>query len=644
MCGIAGILYPNSSGSWLESNVIAMSNAIRHRGPDGNGFWVDSAQGVGFSHTRLSIIDLTSSGSQPMTSATGRFILSYNGEIYNFPELKQDLIKLGIKFKGTSDTEVLLASIEMWGLQVAISRCIGMFAFALWDRSKNKLSLVRDRLGVKPLYWGLFNSLFIFGSELHALKSCAGWDQEIDRNSLSAYSRWNYIPSPHSIFKGVYKLEPGSILTIAPNSQPVIKKYWNLRSIINSQDIVDINDSEAINQFESILSESVRSRLISDVPLGAFLSGGIDSSLITTLMQKESINPIQTFTIGFHDNRYNEANNAKLISGHLSTNHTELYVGPEEALEIIPSLSDIYDEPFADSSQLPTSIVSSLTRKYVTVALSGDGGDELFAGYTRYYWANLINNKFYKIPLSIRKMLARSIELPSNKFWESLFQFVPSTKNMPRVGERIGKFANFLREPNANALYRNQHSHWLNPENMILNSTEPRGIPFDDDLTSEIPNFITRMQFIDSVTYLPDDILTKLDRASMAVGLEARVPMLDHRVVEYSWKIPQRMKFRDGISKWLPRQVLYKYLPKSYVDHPKKGFSIPLSDWLRGPLKDWANSYLSIDHLKQDGYWNYQEVNSSWENFLKGDSINQESIWGVLMFESWIEKNKNNNK
>lgn len=642
MCGISGIIYPKLSGSLLRSNITKMTESIRHRGPDDSGVWIDESVGLGLGHRRLSILDLSEFGSQPMCSSSGRYIISFNGEIYNYLDLRKDLEGLNVQFRGSGDTEVLLSSIETWGIENTLDRLVGMFAFAVWDRENRELSLIRDRLGIKPLYWGQFQSLFIFGSEIRALSACSEWTPQIDRDSLASYSRWNYVPSPHSIYKGIFKLEPGTRLTIRPGEEPKVNRYWDLMSFVDKSQVLDISDQGAIENFESILEDSVKIRLASDVPLGAFLSGGIDSSLIVALMQKNSFNPVKTFTIGFEDEEFNEAKFAKGISEQLGTDHTELYVGPKEVLDIIPDLPNIYDEPFADSSQIPTTIISHLTRNYVKVALSGDGGDELLAGYTRYNWAKLIESRFLGLSKELRYFLASTINLAPEWFWEGTAQFVPKLRRIPNIGKRAKRFSSLLRESDANAIYRNQHTHWSDPELIIPNSKEPLGVSFDDKVVRQIPDFIDRMQFMDSVTYLPDDILTKLDRASMSVGLEARVPFLDHRVIEYSWKLPQRMKFRNGINKWITRQILYKYLNKADVDRPKMGFSVPLASWLRGPLRDWAESLLDLKRLRDGGLFNSHEVHTQWNHFIAGGYVNQEALWGTLMFEAWRDSQSSN--
>jgi asparagine synthase (glutamine-hydrolysing) len=637
VCGIAGIWDRSRSADWLSENAERMATAMAHRGPDDAGVWVDAEPGVALSHRRLSIIDLSHAGGQPMLSATGRYVISYNGEIYNFRELRKELQAAGLEFRGGSDTEVILGAIETWGLAPALERLIGMFAFALWDTDHRELHLVRDRLGIKPLYWAQRGSLFLFGSELKALVACSSWTPKIDRNALAAFTRWNYVPSPHCIYEGASKLAPGTILSVKSGERPQITSFWDFREVSDRsmRQPFEGSDDEAAAELESLLRDAVRQRLVADVPLGAFLSGGIDSSLVVALMQAEGTQAARTFSIGFHEAEYNEAGHAKLVADHLGTDHTELYVGSEEALAVIPNLPNYYDEPFADSSQVPTYLVSHMTAKHVTVALSGDGGDELFAGYTRYHWAEMVRRRFLGIPSGIRHGLAGLIDLPPRNFWEQAAQLLPASHRPQRVGERASKLAGFLRESDADAIYRRQHTHWPDPNALVIGGKEPQGAPFDESLKLTIPNFIQRMQYLDTVTYLPDDILTKVDRASMAVSLEARVPLIDHRVVEFVWRLPQSMKIRGSTDKWLLRKILYRYVPRHIMDRPKMGFGAPVGKWLRGPLRDWAEHLLSQKRLEEAGHFNATMVRSAWDGMLSGRNTAQEPLWGILMFEAW---------
>ena len=639
MCGISGILDSNRSADWLAVNAQRMADAMRLRGPDGDGVWADGEAGIALSHRRLSIIDLSDDGAQPMQSASGRYQISFNGEVYNFLELRRELQARGAEFRGTGDTEVMLAAFEAWGLERAIDRFIGMFAFALWDRQEETLYLVRDRLGIKPLYWAKSAGLFLFGSELKALKACEGWDPEVDRDALAAYLRWNYVPSPHCIFRDASKLAPGTILSVRPGGEPEIYSYWDFRKVSRHcvANPFDGSAEEAADELENILMDSVGKRMVADVPLGAFLSGGTDSSLVLALMQAQSKQPVRSFSIGFHEQEYDEAPHAKSIANHLGTDHTELYVGSKEALAVIPDLPGMYDEPFADSSQVPTFLVSRMTRQNVTVALSGDGGDELFAGYTRYHWAEMVRRRFLGMPAGVRNALAAAIDFPSRRFWEASAMLLPKGRRPQRVGERAAKLAGFLRESDADGIYRRQHTHWAEPEQVVVNGREPKGLQYEPEWASQFPDFVQRMQFMDTMTYLPDDILTKVDRASMAVSLEARVPLLDHRVVEFSWRLPQSLKIRDGQDKWLLRKVLDRHVPRTLMDRPKMGFGAPVGKWLRGPLRDWAETLLSEQRLTEGGYFNPDPVRATWDGFLAGRNTAQEPLWGVLMFQAWAE-------
>ena len=617
-----------------------MGDALRHRGPDADGTWVDGEAGVALAHRRLSILDVSPLGAQPMLSKAGRYVTVYNGEVYNFAELRDELAQRGATFRGGSDTEVILAAIEAWGIEPAISRLAGMFAVAVWDKELRRLHLARDRLGIKPLYWGQFGQMFLFGSELKALLACPGWTAEVDRNALASYARWNYVPSPQSIYRGVAKLAPGTMLTIEwPGGVPVIRTYWNFLADVRAgkYETEDIADEEAAAALDAQLRLVVGQHMASDVPLGAFLSGGVDSSLILALMQAQSARPVRSFTIGFRENGYDEAKYAAAVARHLGTDHTELYVGPTDALALVPHLADHYDEPFADSSQVPTFLVSQMTRKHVTVALSGDGGDELFAGYTRYRWAELVRRWFLPLPAAARDVIARLLE-GTAPAWEGAGSFAPERWRVPRLGERAVKLARFLREPDADAVYRRQHTHWPAPDEIIVGGRELRGLPFDATLARDVPEFVTRMQLLDLLTYLPDDILTKVDRASMAVSLEVRVPLLDHRIVETTWRLPQRMKLRGGTSKWLLRQVLYRYVPRHLMKRPKMGFSVPIAQWLRGPLREWAEALLTSRRLDQSALFRASPVRAAWDGLLAGSNIDQEPLWGVLMFEAWRDR------
>ncbi len=644
MCGIVGYFYNTKRALQPEMNscIQKMAASLRHRGPDDAGEYVDTENSIALAHRRLSILDLSPAGHQPMTSNDRRHVIVYNGEIYNYNELRSDLEQTGTKFRSNTDTEVILEACAAWGIEQTLARLTGMFAFALWDRKKLCLYLARDRLGIKPLYWGSFDGLFLFGSELKALHAHPGWKPEVDRNALSSFMRFSYVPSPFSIYHGIHKLEPGCFLRVnSATTEPQIHRYWDMRhvAVFGQQNQLDISDEEAIFELEAILGDAVRRRMVADVPLGAFLSGGVDSSAVVALMQANSNSPIQTFSIGFNDKKYDEAVHAKAVAKYLGTNHTELYVEPSQALASIPNIPKWFDEPFADSSQIPTFLVSEMTRRHVTVSLSGDGGDELFAGYNRYYWADALWRNLGWVPSSARKLFANGMHNFSPAQWDSLFNLLPQSRRPRLAGEKIHKLADSIAQPCADALYRRLLSQWDNQEGLVLGGREyVDGILWDESVAHDIPDYRERMQFLDTVTYLPDDILTKVDRASMAVGLEARVPILDHRVVEFAWRLPMSMKIRGGTNKWLLRQLLYRHVPKDLIERPKMGFGLPLDSWLRHELKEWAGDLLSTQSIQSAGYLNASLVEEKWNEHLSGKRNWQYLLWPVLMFQSWLDE------
>lgn len=640
MCGISGILNlsPRANGS-LERAATTMNNSLYHRGPDDNGLWVDEATGLAFAHRRLSIVDLSPAGHQPMISSDGRFVMVYNGEVYNHEDIRPELTARGVVFRGHSDTEVILEAFSALGIEATVKRLVGMFAIALWDRRERTLTLIRDRIGIKPLYWAKFGSLFLFGSELKALLAHNDWFPQIDRSALAAYMRHNYIPAPHSVFKGVMKLEPGSILTLRWEDQPVITKYWDARAVVRAgvANPLLISDHEILEQLETLLIDAVHRRMVADVPVGAFLSGGIDSSLVVALMQAANAGPVRTYTIGFDIPDYDEAKHAAAVAHHLNTEHTELILTSNQALEVIPNLPDYYDEPFADSSQIPTYLVSAMTRQHVTVALSGDGGDELFGGYNRYQLAQNYWRTLSSLPLSARHVFALGIRSLSPKQWTNLFNFLPTSLRPPMAGDKMHKLASVLELEEPGALYRRLCSHW-EPDSVMLHAEEPKGALWDATIAHEFPDLLGRMQFLDLITYLPDDILTKVDRASMAASLEARVPLIDHRLVEFSWRLPRSKLIREGLSKWPLRQILYKHVPAKLIERPKMGFGIPLGEWLRGPLREWSENLLSHKRLHEEGYFNPTIVRRAWTEHLSGERNWQYPLWNVLMFEAWLDR------
>jgi asparagine synthase (glutamine-hydrolysing) len=516
---------------------------------------------------------------------------------------------------------------------------IGMFAIALWDRRDRTLTLIRDRLGIKPLYWAKFGKLFLFGSELKALRAHPGWTAQIDRNAVAAFMRHNYIPAPHTIYQGVYKLEPGTILTLPWQGEPQISRFWNARTIAHDGALspLDGSDAELTEQLETLLQDAVARRMIADVPLGAFLSGGVDSSTVVALMQQAGLGKVRTFSIGFDIPGYNEAPYAAAVANHLRTDHTELTVTSGQALDLIPRLPDIYDEPFADSSQIPTYLVSAMTRKHVTVALSGDGGDELFAGYNRYQLTERFWQALSVMPRAMRNAAAAALTMVRPDRWTSLAAVLPARLRPPQTGDKLHKIAAVLKLDNFDALYRRLVSHW-EPSEVALCAQEPPSIINDEKIAQEFPDPLARMQFLDLVTYLPDDILTKVDRASMAVALEARVPLLDHRVVEFSWRLPRKAKIRNRTTKWMLRQVLYRHVPPTLIERPKMGFGIPLGEWLRGPLRDWAETLLNENRLRDAALLDPKVVRRFWQEHLDGSRNWQYLLWDVLMLEAWRER------
>ncbi|MBU3967371.1 MAG: asparagine synthase (glutamine-hydrolyzing) [Euryarchaeota archaeon] len=649
MCGITGFLgLDNQKGNLLETTVKHMADTLDHRGPDDNGVWVDTETGIALGHRRLSIVDLSSTGHQPMHSACGRYVIVFNGEIYNFKTLRQELESLGHKFRGHSDTEVMLTAISQWGLEAAVKCFNGMFAFALWDKQEHRLHLARDRLGEKPLYYGWMGKMFLFGSELKALCAHPDFKKEINRDVLALYLRHNYVPSPYSIYKGINKLQPGTILTLNRSdstSTPAPLPYWSAREVAEHGITRSFTGSadEAVDQLDSLLREAVKMRMEADVPLGAFLSGGVDSSLVVALMQAQSDIPIKTFSIGFNESEYNEANYAKAVAQHLGTDHTELYITPEQAMAVIPRLPTLYDEPFADSSQIPTFLVSELARRYVTVSLSGDGGDELFAGYNRYFLGQSLWNKIGWMPKRIRQAASGMLTAISPQTWETMFQkmkyILPGKIKQQNPGDKLHKLSEILDVEDQEALYLRFVSHWKDPSSLVPGAREPPTALTDRSQWADLPDFTQRMMFLDTVTYLPDDILVKVDRASMGVSLEARVPLLDHRVMEFAWRLPMSMKIRNGQSKWILRQVLYKYVPRELIERPKMGFGVPIDSWLRGPLREWAEVLLDEKRIREEGFFNHQPIREKWAEHLSGKRNWQYYLWDVLMFQAWLDEN-----
>jgi asparagine synthase (glutamine-hydrolysing) len=648
MCGIAGFLGGNWSGSEQIGATLARMNQVqRHRGPDRSASWIDETNRVAFAHNRLAIIDLSGAGDQPMQSHSGRFVIVYNGEIYNHQAIRDELAATGAaqNWTGHSDTETLLAAMEAWGLRGAVERMTGMFAYAVWDKQDKALTLARDRLGEKPLYYGRQRSdgPFLFGSELKAIAEHPAFERDVDRGALTLLLRYGYIPAPFSIYRGIGKLPAGAMLTVRGGAEPVIEHYWSGATIAEAgvADLLELGDEQAVDRLEQLLEQAVEGQMIADVPLGAFLSGGVDSSAIVAIMQKLSPRPVRTFTIGFNEKGYDEAGHAKAVARHLGTDHTELYVTPSEARSVIPRLPAIYDEPFADSSQIPTHLVSALAREHVTVALSGDAGDELFGGYNRYLLTTALWGKIGRVPKPLRAAAARAMTAipPSlwTKFGDAAGGILPKLAKVDRLGDKLHKGAPLLRSNNVAELYGGMLSLWRDPAEIVIGATEP-----PSQATGAVPALdglgpVERMMALDMMGYLPDDILVKVDRAAMAVSLETRVPFLDHALVEFAWRLPFAMKVRGGETKWILRQLLYRHVPRELIERPKMGFGVPIGVWLRGSLRDWAEALLDERRLREEGYFNPEPIRRMWAAHLK-DSVNEQyRLWPILMFQSWLE-------
>ena len=650
MCGIAGFLTLEEPDNPFAI-ATRMADAIVHRGPDSTGVWGDKAAGVMLAHRRLAILDLTQAGAQPMMSACGRYVIVFNGEVYNFESLRIELKKAGAAphWRGRSDTEVIVAAIATWGLEAALKQFVGMFAFALWDRENRTLSLARDRLGEKPLYYGWSGKSFLFGSELKALRVHPSCVSEINRDAITLLLRHNTIPAPHSIYRGIHKLPPGTFVNLteqdaATRKQPSPVMYWSARSVAESRqrDQFQDSDAQAETELERLLSEAVGGQMVSDVPLGAFLSGGIDSSTVVALMQTQSSPRVRTFTIGFDEAGYNEAEHARAVARHLGTDHTELYVTPRDAMDVIPNLAAIYDEPFADPSQIPTVLVSRLARQHVTVCLSGDGGDELFGGYNRHYWVHNLWGKFGWMPRPLKAALVGALTTLPPTAWNAVFKqlgrLVPARLRYATMGDKLHKAAEILDQRSPDDIYQGLVSHWNNPARLVPGSREPATLFTDPSHRPDLPDFEHHMMYMDQTTYLPDDILTKLDRAAMAVSLETRVPFLDHRIVEFAWSLPLAMKIRHGQGKWLLRQVLYRHVPKELIDRPKMGFGIPIDHWLRGSLKPWAAALIEPGRLAREGFFDPAPIQRKWDEHQAGRRNWSYHLWSVLMFQAWLDR------
>lgn len=644
MCGLAGAWHVKSiDRDVLERQAVSMADAIRHRGPNDSGVWSDADAGIALAHRRLSIVDLSSAGHQPMLSASGRWVLAYNGEIYNHLELRRRLESEGVapRWRGHSDTEILLAAIEAWGLEAALKYSVGMFALALWDRGERALWLARDRAGEKPLYYGWQGNTFLFGSELKALRAHPAFDAAVDRDALTLLMRHNCIPGPYSIYAGIRKLPPGTCLRLAAgqrDSLPVA--YWSLTEVAErgQSNPFKGSDKEALDALEEHLCKAVKGQMVADVPVGALLSGGIDSTIIAALMQANSSRQVLTFTIGFDEREHDESNHARAVAAHLGTNHTEMRLSGADALALVPHLPTMYDEPFADSSQLPTHLVMKLARQHLTVALSGDAGDEFFGGYSRYFLGPKAWRLIGWIPPQLRRVLGAAMTAVPATRLNQMTSRLASGIGIGQLGDKLNKVG--LRMTQAHSqddFYVSLVSEWLGNPSLVIGGQIPPNLLDDRSRWPRLSDPVARMMALDAMTYLPDDILTKVDRASMAVSLETRAPFLDREVMEFAWTLPMSMKLRDGKGKWLLRQLLDRYVPRALVERPKMGFGVPLNAWLRGPLRDWAESLLGEERLNAEGYFYSRRIRDAWLRHQRGEASFGHRLWSVLMFQAWLE-------
>lgn len=648
MCGIAGFIFGESLSADPPDQLLErMISALSHRGPDESGKWIDQTVGVALGHRRLSIVDLSPAGHQPMISSCGQMILIFNGEIYNHQALRTALeTDARQAWRGHSDTETLLACFSAWGVEHTLQAIVGMFALALWNRNTRTLVLARDRFGEKPLYFGFHGNSLIFASELKALRAIPSFSGQIDRDALDSFMQHGYVPEGQCIYRGLTKLSPGSWITLSIGDLkacrvPMQHRYWSSTktAILGCRRPLEFrSDRSAVDALERVLGEAVRGQLMSDVPLGAFLSGGVDSSAVVALMQSCTSKPVRTFTIGFAEVGYDESGYAEAVARHLGTNHTQLIVTSDDALAVIPRLPMIYDEPFADPSQVPTYLVAAMACSHVTVALSGDGGDELFGGYNRYLTAARLWHRFQTIPVVARRLAALGIHALSPSSWDlvaaAIKSLTPANLRMRVPGDKLHKAADVLASRDGRELYNRLTSHWF-PGEVVLGAV--KSLPDTLEPWLDLPDLVQQMMLSDTSTYLPGDILTKIDRATMAVSLETRVPMLDHRVYEFAWRLPMKYKVRDGVGKWVLRELLSRYVPKALFERPKMGFAMPIAAWLRGPLRDWAETLLEEGRLKNEGHLDPKLVRRIWRQHLSGQRNWQLHLWDVLMFQSWLE-------
>ena len=653
MCGIAGTFGAPGNQANISACVTNMIQRLVHRGPDQEGVWVDPGNGIGLGHRRLLILDLSDRGRQPMVSPSDRYVITFNGEIYNFKAVKAQLASKGHQFRGHSDTEVLLAAIDFWGLDTALEKFVGMFAFALWDRHQRQLTLCRDRLGEKPLYYGWHDGVFWFASELKAIVAVTG-SLSIDRDALISFVRFGYVPAPWSIYQQMYKLPPGCLLTLSSNQQPTDfspqadssptspQSYWTVATAVESGKADMIHEpAQAIAELDKLLRHTVSLQSVADVPVGAFLSGGVDSSLVVALMQSLSNQPVNTFTVGYAEQEFDESPFAAEIARHLGTHHEQIIISSKDTLGVIPNLATIYDEPFADASQIPTYLISQLARQKVTVALSGDGGDELFAGYNRYFATDKFWKQFGVAPHWARAPVGKLLGSVSPQVWDRAYQSTlgrwrNSHEQQRNIGLKVQKLGGLLQRESLSHAYLDLLSFWQTPARFVTGGSEALGV-----MAAKVPDGITefmdKAMYWDQMGYLPGDNLTKVDRASMAVSLETRLPLLSHEMVEFSWRLPLALKYQEGQNKWLLREVLYQYVPKQLIERPKMGFSVPISDWLRGPLKQWGEDLLSTDRLRRQGFLNADAVNKAWTQHQNRSADHGNGLWTLLMFEAWLD-------